>query len=180
MRFFCVLASLLLFVPAASAQDAKMTHRWFYLQTNFLPDENASRAQELLKRAKAAGYNGMVVTDSKFDYLQNMPPRYFENVEAVKKTARELGIGVYPVVCTVGYEGGVLSQDPQLAEALPVRNARFVAREGVLEAVSEVGLQNGDFEAALNDQFKGWSYQDAPGRITLFDTNESMMAPGRC
>ncbi|RYX81967.1 hypothetical protein EON83_21745 [bacterium] len=172
MRPLFALAALLLFAPVVPAQTAKMTHRWFYLQTNFLTDANVTRAQDLLKRAKAAGYNGVVVTDSKFDYLDRMTPHYFENVEAVKKTARELGIGVYPVVCTVGYEGGVLSQDPQLAEALPVKSAPFVARGGALEAVSEVALGNGDFEAAQNNTFKGWNFQDEPGKISFFDTTE--------
>ncbi len=31
----------------------------------------------------------MVVTDSKFDTLGQMPPRYFQNIEAVRKTAKD-------------------------------------------------------------------------------------------
>ncbi|BCM91456.1 hypothetical protein IAD21_03329 [Abditibacteriota bacterium] len=172
MRRLFLLACLPLFASCARAQNAKMTHRWFYLQTNFLTDANVTHAQDLLKRAKAAGYNGVVVTDSKFDILDKMSPHYFQNVAAVKQTAQDLGIGVYPVVCTIGYEGGALYQDPQLAEAQSVQNAPFAAHDGVLSATSEVELQNGDFEQAQNDQFKGWSYQDAPGKITFFDTNE--------
>ena len=172
MRRLFLLVTPLLLASTAFAQNAKMTHRWFYLQTNFLTDANVTTAQDLLKRAKAAGYNGMVVTDSKFDYLDRALPHYFEHVAAVKKTAQELGIGVYPVVCNAGYEGGVLSEDPQLAEALPVKDAPFVAHNGALEPVSETNLKNGDFEMSNDNKFGGWTYQDAPGGITFSDTTE--------
>lgn len=162
----------LLLSSVALAQNAPAKHRWFYLQTNFATDANVTHAQELLKRAKAAGYNGMVVTDTKFDFLDRVPLHYFQNVEAVKATAREMGIGIYPVVCNAGYEGGVLSQDPQLAEAISVKDAPFVAHEGVLEAVSQATLKNGDFENSNDNKFGGWTFQDAPGKITFSDTTE--------
>lgn len=153
-----------------------MTHRWFYLQTNLLTDANVTQAQDLLKRAKAAGYNGMVITDSKFDTLTTMAPdnrpRYLQHVQSVKQTARELGIGVYPVVCTAGYEGGVLYRDPQLAEASPVKGVPFIARRGALTPVPQVALQNGDFEQSHENTFNNWNFQDAPGQITFSDPIE--------
>ena len=42
-------------------------HRlWFYLSTNLLVDENVDRGIELLNRAAKAGYNGVLLADSKF------------------------------------------------------------------------------------------------------------------
>ncbi len=182
MRRLFPLAAVLLFASTLHAQNAKMTHRWFYLQTNFLTDANVTHAQDLLKRAKVAGYNGMVVTDSKFDTLGTMPPTisrdYLQHVQAVKQTAKDLGIDVYPVVCTIGYEGGALYQDPQLAEALPVQNAPFAAHDGLLSAASEVALKNGDFEQSHDNTFNGWNYQDSPGDITFSDTTEKHSGMG--
>ena len=174
IQFFQRFWPLLFLVGScAQAQPKTLQNRWFYLQTNFQSDENVPKTQELLRRAKKAGYNGMVVTDSKFDRLNSVPQRYFDNVEKVKKTAQELGIAVYPVVATVGYEGGVLAQDPTLAEGFRVENARFKVENGVADIAPDVSqaLKNGGFESAQNDKFADWTFQDGPGKSTFLDSS---------
>ena len=160
-----------------SDETARFSHRWFYLMTNLLVDENADKADALLQRAHDAGYNGMVITDSKFDRLNDLgdnTERYFRNVRRVKATAARLGIGIYPQVCTLGYEGGVLQVDPNLAEGLMVENAPFVVENGAARPAMDGNppFLNGDFEDAAGDKMNGWNYQDGIGTSTFCDRAE--------
>jgi hypothetical protein len=111
-----------------------------------------------------------VLADYKFQILDKMPPSYFRNVAAVQRTAQELGLEIYPAVCPIGYSSGLLAHDPNLAEGLPVRDARFVVKgqEADLTADPPVALA-GDFEQARDQRFAGWELQDWPGAATFAD-----------
>jgi hypothetical protein len=141
--------------PAGAAAD--ITERWFYKPDNLLVDANADRVVALIQRAARAGYTHMLISDSKFSRLGEMPPTYFRNVERVKSAARESGIEVVPALFPIGYSNDLLSQDPNLIEALPVTNALFVVRDGVARAQSELPrpLRGGDFS-----DLKAWDWHD--------------------
>jgi hypothetical protein len=69
-RTIIAIAALLV-APAATGQAeeaAKLTrsHRWGYLSTNMLVEEDVSSAIAILRRAAEADYTGAVLTDSKF------------------------------------------------------------------------------------------------------------------
>jgi hypothetical protein len=156
----------------AEAKDrSTTTPRWLYLATNLQVDENLQKAQDVLRRGKAAGYNGVVLADYKLNILDRVPENYFQNARAFRQTARDLGIGVYPAVCPMGYSNGLLAHDPNLAEGLPVRDAPFIVKAGEaqLDASQSARLQNGDFESAQQDKLSGWNYQDAIGTGTFVD-----------
>jgi hypothetical protein len=72
----------------------------------------------------------MLLADSKMAKLDTMDARYFRNVERVKALAAELKLKIVPAVFHVGYSNAMLWHDPNLAEALPVRDQLFVARGG--------------------------------------------------
>ncbi len=157
---------------AAVAQEPELTDRWFYLSTNFLVEENVPPAQELLQRAAAAGYNGVVLNDYKFGILDRMPERYFDHVRAFKATADDVGIEIIPCVMPIGYSGSLLAHNPNLAEGIPVRDALFVVEGGVAKLVADppVELPGGDFEQAEGHQFAGWDWQDNAGQSIFADT----------
>jgi hypothetical protein len=116
-----------------------------------------------MKRAAKAGFNGVALNDSKFGRLGEMDARYFQNVERVKKTAKACGVEIVPGVAPIGYSESILGHDPNLAEALPVKDALFVVRhktssnQGVATCVADppVELTGGDFASG-----KGFSWKD--------------------
>jgi hypothetical protein len=154
-----------------STQELK--YRWFYVMQNLQVTENVPKLQQLMRRAKAAGYNGMVLADYKLNILDRVPDHYFRNAEAIKATAKELGLGLYPAVFGIGYSNGLLAHDPNLAEGLPVRGARFVVkgRSAQLESDAPPVLKGGGFEEGNGNRASGWDYQDDPGRTTFLDTS---------
>lgn len=157
--------------PNPTAASAPLRYRWVYLSQNLQVDANVTVVQALLRRAKAAGYNGAVLADYKLSVLDRVPENYFRNAAAIKETARTLGIDLYPAVMPVGYSNGLLAHDPNLAEGLPVRDALFVAGEGRADLAPDptVRLANGDFEQAEGNKLAGWNLQDAPGAGTFAD-----------
>ena len=177
MRRFLVLLALLLCVAATSspAPAADLpSRRWVYLQLNLQVADNVAKAKEILRRAKDAGYNGVVLADYKLQILDQVPDFYFPQAKAFKRAADELGIEVIPAVAPIGYSDGLLSHDPNLAEGLPVRAATFEIRNGVAVLASALRnpLPGGGFEEHRNHLVPGWSFQDAAGRASFVDTQE--------
>ena len=64
---------------------------------------------------------------------------------------------IVPAVFPVGYSNDLLWHDPNLIEALPVRDAPIVVRDGVarLESDSALALKGGDFS-----DLKKWDWKD--------------------
>ncbi len=152
-----------------------LKHRWVYLQNNFQADGNVERMIGLLDRAKAAGYNGAIVVDTKFGRLDDgsLIPRYYTNLQTVLRHARTLDMELIPGTMSFGYSSPILWHNPDLAEGLPVEDATFRAEEGRLVPyeASPVRIANGDFEAlpSSGHQFPGWAWQDQPGTTTFVD-----------
>lgn len=146
--------------PAYAQADApklELRERWVYYSTNLLVDKNVDTMETVMRRAAKADYNGVMLADSKFGRLKQMPPRYFANAQRVRKLADELNLKLVPAVFPLGYSEAILSQDPNLAEALPVRDALFVVKGGEarLVAAPQVSLPGGDF-ANLTQ----WTWKD--------------------
>jgi hypothetical protein len=144
--------------------------RWFYASNNLLVDKNADDLVALIRRAGKSGYNGVVLTDYKFNILGRMPDRYFKNVARVRAAATAAKIDIIPAVFPMGYSSGLLAHDPNLAEGLPVEQAPFLVkgREAVLVPDPAPRLANADLEEARGDRFVGFS-QDDPGKTTFAD-----------
>ncbi len=165
-----------------SAQELKSTHSkhlWFYMPTNMLVDENVTKDIALLERAAKAGYNGVLLADSKFMRWDILPDRYAQNVRRVRQACRDLKIDCIAAVCPIGYSNDLLSRDPNLAEGLPVVNAPFVARDGKLVPADEsAALVNGSFEQHRNNMPGGWGFVDSPGKVSFIDTE--VVFEGKC
>lgn len=139
---------------AADKPEAKQL--WLYYPTNLLVDENVEKLEAIFRRAAAAGYSHVNITDSKFSTLDTMPPEYFRNVERVKRLAAKLHLELVPGLFPLGWSNALLFHDPNLAAGLPVRDALFVVHDGEARLVADppVGLP-GSFA-----NLKQWGYHD--------------------
>lgn len=146
-----------------------LEHRWIYLATNLLVDKNVGEGISLLQRAVKVGYNGVVLTDSKFLRWDQLPERYLTNVRRVRQACRDLKLACIACVCPSGYSNDLLSRDPNLAEGLPVRDAPFVVHDGKLIPDDDVRIVNGGFEQSKKNAPAGWSFVDQPGKISFID-----------
>jgi len=148
---------LLLACNVFFGQGAGPRKRLVYCDTELLVDGNVAKLEKLFARAAKAGYNGVVLSDSKFGNLAAMPPRYFENVGRVKKFAAADGLEIIPMIFPMGYSGSILCHNPNLAEGLPVRDALFEARGGVMRQVADPPVE---FKGADLKDFSGWREHD--------------------
>jgi|ERR1043166_4616877 hypothetical protein len=134
-------------------------------------DSDETGISNILATASRSGLNGAVLSAS-LDSLSQQPSDYFRRLDAVKRICDQLGLELIPSVFSVGYGGGVLAHDRNLAEGLPVENAAFIARkkEARFAPQSSIGLVNGGFEDFSGDKFKGYSFVDQPGEVSFADT----------
>ncbi len=152
-RFPCVLLVLIILGTA----QAHALEKWLYHATNLLVDKNIDQLETLWRRASAAGYTHVLLADSKFGRLAEMDPRYFKNVDRVKKIATDLKLEIVPAVFPVGYSNDILGQDVNLIEAMPVKDLPLVVKGGtaVVDDPDAPTLPGGDFS-----DLKKWSWKD--------------------
>ena len=128
-RFTASVAALLL-VLSCTGPGTPVSERWVYCSQNLSVDQNIDELEALFHRAARAGYTHVLLADSKFARLGDMDARYFRNVERVKKIAAELNLEIIPALFSIGHSNDLLWHDPNLIEALPVRDALFVVHGG--------------------------------------------------
>ena len=152
----CLLVLLCLFTWAG-AWPAAALEQWLYCAQNLWVDKNIDELETLFQRAAQAGYTHVLLSDSKFAKLGDMDARYFRNVERVKKIAAATRLEIVPTVFPVGYSNDILWHDPNLIEALPVREALFAVKNGEARLQPEVatGFAGGDFS-----NLKLWGWRD--------------------
>ncbi len=171
-------AAMILFLmvvePVQSEEDPshrkEWQRRWVRLNTNMLVEKNAENAYRIVERAAAAGYNGVVLADTKstsFFHPDNKMPRWEKNVRLLRQKARNLGMEFHIQVMSYGY-GAALIHDPNLATGYPIRKAEMVAKDGQLVPISSVSVSNGSFEEFKKDRISGW-FQDDPGKGSFVD-----------
>jgi len=160
------------YYPAFGQAPARaLPYRWVYLSTNLLPDENLPQAEALMRRAAKDGYTGIVLADYKFNILDRMDDRYFQHVAAIKALAKELKLELIPCVFPIGYSDGLLQHDPNLIEAMPVKDSVFAVQGGKADLVPDpdAAIKNGGFEEAQGEKATGWDLQDSPGIGSFID-----------
>jgi len=166
-------------VAASESAAAPLEDRCVYLPTNLLVDKNIDDGLAILRRASQAGYNGVVLADSKFMRWDQLPKRYATNVDRFRQAIRSLKLKCIACVCPIGYSNELLSRDPNLAEGLPARDVPFVARDGKLVGADDaVRIVNGGFEQSKRNVPAGWSFVDQPGKISFIDSE--VKCEGRC
>lgn len=169
--FVTAVAILVIGVALTAAPHGKpdAPELWFYCSTNLLVDDNVAKLEELFARAGKAGYARVLLADSKFSRLDAMEPRYFKNVERAKTAAKKCGLEIVPAVFPLGYSEGLLSHDPNLAEALPVKDEPFVVKGGIARAATPpVSLTNVAWkDEAFAAEGGGWRAKDPKGNARV-------------
>ena len=82
-------------------------------------DGDVAEICRVLDTAGKHGLNGAVVS-SGLDTLCKQPADYFERLEQVKQACERNHLDLIPAVFSVGYGGGILAHDRNLAEGLPL------------------------------------------------------------
>lgn len=173
MKIALPLLAIVLACAGGGAQtEDHLARRWLYLHINMLPDRNVAEGLQILDRAAAVGYNGVVFQDFKLSILGKMPESYFANARKLRDRARALKMTVISPCMNLGWSSGLLYHNPNLAEGMPVKDQAYVVAGGELRPVHDpaVGLPGGDFETVQDGKFGGWSWYDDPGQTTFPDS----------
>jgi len=157
---------------AAYSGAAEFGERWVYIAANLASDEGVAAAIEIIDEAHRAGCTHVLLADNRFNTLERMPAEYRVHCRRVKIAADLKGLKIIPAIFSIGWSGGLLKHDPNLAAGLPVVDAPFVVKDGKALPASygRFPLTNGDFEQAEGDRFKGWAFQDFVSKRTFRDT----------
>ncbi|MGD0091897.1 MAG: hypothetical protein ABSE73_18440 [Planctomycetota bacterium] len=143
--------------------------RWVFSFTNFANEAAVPKLTALMKRAHQAGYTGILVADSKFEKFQLQPPAVTARLRKFREDCTAEKMKFIAAVTPFGYADTFLTNDPNLCEGMPVRNAVFVVKDGKLVPGDDKPLLvNPSFEEFKNDNPKGW-YADSPGVVSFAD-----------
>ena len=128
-------------------------------------------ALALLDRAADAGYNGVVLTDSKFMRWDQLPAKYLTNVRRVREACRAHTSGVYRLRLPDRLQQRSAGPRPEPSRRV-AGPRRAVSSPGgrLIPADRSARLRNGGFEQSKNHQPDGWSFVDQPGKIAFIDS----------
>lgn len=153
--FIC--ASFLSFAEDAKPARLDAGEKLVFSFANFANVKDADEKIALMKRAKAAGYTGLFISDTKMAKFQLQSDSYIKAAQRFRQACADEKIKLFLGVAEFGYSQDMLTSDPNLAEGFPVRKAAFVVKDGKLVPDDEgVSLQNGNF-AESNGKFAGWN-----------------------
>lgn len=128
-------------------QSQAYRDRWVYVSTGLDSDQELERVEGIARTASEHGLNGILLSAG-FDAMDLKSPEDLARITRLKQTCDRLGVELIPSGFGVGYGGGVLSHNKNLAAGQPVRGALFVAkgREATFLADPPVKITNGGFE----------------------------------
>ena len=154
-----------------------LTERWLFVFRDHALPGNVEKSISLLPRAKAAGFNAILLGDHNLLSIDRKPESYRKDLVRLCEAIRGHGFRLIASCMPVGYAGSILARDPNLAEGVPVKGARFVARGGELhfEQDPPVSLVNGSFASSDGQRLDSWDSHIGLGE-TLFP--EPGAAPG--
>ena len=170
MRKAFLLLALIGWGSAALAQGYRDRWVWVF-GWGLSRDEDVTQITAVLEEAAKHGYNGAVLS-ANLDALCKQPPEYFRRLQQIKQTCERLKLEIVPSIFSVGYGGGTLWHDRNLAEGMPVKDALFVVQGNEARHVPEppVSIVNGGFEEFDGNRMKAFSFHDEPGVVSFADT----------
>ncbi|MFB3891668.1 MAG: hypothetical protein ACE15C_06545 [Phycisphaerae bacterium] len=154
------------------APKLEQGQKWIFAFANFAKDDRTQELTDLVKRGHKAGYNGILVSDVKFDKLQLTDDAYKKRLQAFRKVCRDEQVKIAVHVGAYGYSDMFLTHDRNLAEGMPVRDATFIVKGGKLVPFDETTrLVNGSFEDVKDGQPVGWQL-DGAGTTCIIDEKD--------
>src|SRR6185295_13144083 len=129
--------------PPPELGPLSLREKWVYYPLDLAQKKNVDKLIGLMDRAAKVGFTTFLLEDPNFGRLPLMDDVYYSYLERIKAAAAERKIDLVPAMFQVGHSENLLSQDPNLAEGLPVRDQLFVVRGGVarVEADPPVALR---------------------------------------
>ncbi len=145
--------------------------RWVSVGTGLETDQELARVEGIARTASEHGVNGMLLSAG-FDGMDLKSPEALQRLVRLKQTCDQAHVEIIPEGFGVGYGGGVMAHDKNLAAGQPVRGALFLAGEHEAHFAPDppVKIANADFEQQEGDLPAGFTAQGA--RATL-DTSVS-------
>ncbi|MBL7973358.1 MAG: T9SS type A sorting domain-containing protein [Candidatus Kapabacteria bacterium] len=136
--------------------------RWMFSQHNLLVDQSITNLTALADTMAKYKLNGIQQNDYKYNILDRMFDRYWNNVDTFKARCADRMIDVIPGVCGIGWSDGILQHDPNLAEGVFAQTTYVIESDtGRVIPDARVVLPNGDFETVnLQGAFTGWGFYD--------------------
>jgi len=133
-------------------------------------DSDVEGISRVLDTAGQHGLNGAVVSFG-LDSLCKQSADYFHRLDAVKQACERNHLDLIPAVFSVGYGGGILAHDRNLAEGLPIEDAPFLVKGGEARFVvtNSVQIVNGGFEKFTGNKLIGFDFYDQPGEVSIVD-----------
>ncbi len=171
MRRLILLACVsLLAVPLHAAQPYPDRFVWIF-GWGLGEDSDVAAISRVLDTAGQHGFNGAVFSAG-LDTLCKRSPDYFRRLDQIKQACERNHLELIPAVFSVGYGGGILAHDPNLAEGLPVEDAPFLVKgdEARLIAADSPQIVNGGFEKFTGNKLAGFNFHDQPGEVSFVDT----------
>ncbi len=170
MHRVLVLMMLILAHGLAVGQGVRDRFVWVF-GWGLTRDEDVPQIIAILEDAAKHGYNGAVFS-ANLDALCKQPPEYFRRLKQVKDACDRLKMELIPSVFSVGYGGGVLWHDSNLAEGMPVKDALFVVQGNEARHIPDtmVSIANGGFEEYEGYRMRAFAFHDEPGVVSFPDT----------
>ena len=133
---------------------APLQHRWLFVWRDMTNPKEVDRVIERMPRAKAAGYNAVVLSP-------NMPE---SKAAEFREAARRNGLAIVAIVM-----GG--SSNRNYMEGVPVKDALFEVKDGIGRLIQDnpTTIRNGGFEETFGNKCLGWQWQDDEGVTTFAD-----------
>ena len=165
------LAALLLLVLLNSLPAAPYPDRFVWVfGWGLSRDADVAEISRVLDTAGANRFNGAVVSFG-LDTLCKQSPDYFRRLAEIQQSCRKNNLELIPAVFSIGYGGGILSHDRNLAEGLPVDDDAFVVQSGQARLVpGPAPFLNGGFEEFTGNKVARYDFSDQPGEISFVDT----------
>jgi hypothetical protein len=134
-------------------------------------DSDVPEISRVLETAGQHRLNGAVVSLN-LDTLCKKSPDYFKRLDQIKKSCEDNHLELIPSVYSIGYGGGPLAHNRNLAEGLPVLDAPFLVKAGEarLAETTPADFKNGGFEDFNGNSVRGFDFCDQPGEISFVDT----------
>ena len=166
-----ILGCLVVLTAVMWGESKAYRDRWVYVSTNLDSDQELDRIEGIARTSSEHGLNGILLSAG-FDAMDLKTPEELGRLTHLKQTCDRLGVEIIPSGFGIGYGGGVLSHDKNLAAGQPVRGALFLAgeHEAQFHADPVVRIANAGFEKQEGNLPAGFT---AHGARATIDTTVS-------
>jgi len=165
-KIIIILGCLAAFAAVELGAPRLYRDRWVYVGTDFGTDQELSHVESIARTASEHGVNGMLLSAG-FDGMDLKSPESLQRLVRLKQTCDQLHVEIIPTGFGVGYGGGVMAHDKNLAAGQPVRGALFLAGEHEAHFAPDppVEIANAGFEQQEGDLPAGFTAQGARARL---------------